>query len=258
MTDTMARGSHTTSEDAVTRRGPAYAVIAECLRIQTTARRQNRLAWLFGQDPILPDARSWYRGAIGEIQVAKTLGSLGAGWTVLYSLDSAQEASDLVIGPAGAFTVATRNHSRQRVWVGEDQLLVNGHRTHHIRDARYEARRLSHLLGIVVTPIIAVVDPATLIINERADGVEVLASSQLAGYLARRKPRLTDATVASLVERAGLDGTWSADVIDETLVHEARFARLKREVDRAWRRRAGWVAGSVALLTCVVVSATLF
>lgn len=257
MTDTMARGSLTAATDsAATRRGPAYAVIAECLRIQSTARRQSRLAWLFGRDPILPDARSWYRGAIGEIQVAKTLAALDAGWTVLYSLDGAPEASDLIIGPAGAFTVSTRNHSRQRVWVGEDQLLVNGRRTHHIRDARYEARRLSQLLGVVVTPIIAVVDPATLIINDRADGVEVLASSQLAGFVARRQPRLTDATVASLVQRAGLDGSWSADVVDETLVHEAAFARLKGEVGAALRRRVGWVLLTPSLITAAVLVLT--
>lgn len=255
MTDTMARGSLTTA--ATTRRGPAYAVIAECLRIQATARRQSRLAWLFGRDPILPDARSWYRGALGEIQVAKTLGALPAGWTVLYSLDSAPEASDLIIGPAGAFTISTRNHSRQRVWVGEDQLLVNGRRTNHIRDARYEARRLSHLLGVIVTPIIAVVDPATLIINERADGVEVLDSSQLAGFIARRKPRLPDATIASLAERAGLDGSWSADVVDETLVHEAGFARLKGEVRAALHRRVGWIAGVAVVIAVAVAFATL-
>ncbi|CAN5228309.1 hypothetical protein BH11ACT5_BH11ACT5_15740 [soil metagenome] len=258
MTDTMARGSLTTSTDgAPTRRGPAYAVIAECLRIQSTARRQSRLAWLFGRDPILPDARSWYRGAIGEIQVAKTLGALSPGWTVLYNLDGSPEASILIVGPAGAFTIATRNHSRQRVVVGADQLLVNGHRTHHIRDARYEARRLSHLLGVVVTPIIAVVDPAALTITERADGVEVLVSSQLAGFIARRKPRLTDDTVASLVERAGLDGSWSADVVDETLVHEARFARLKGDVGSALHRRMVWIGLAGFSVPMVVVTSRL-
>ncbi len=260
MTDLLARGSHTTATSATaatTRRGPAYGVIAECLRIQSTARRQSRLAWLFGRDPILPDARSWYRGALGEIQVAKTLAALGPEWTVLYSVDPLAEASDLVIGPAGAFTIKTRNHSRQRVWVGEGQLLVNGHRTHHVRDARHEARRLSHLLGIAVTPLVAIIDPATLTINERADGVEVLASSQLVGHLTRRKARLTDDAVASLVERTGLDGTWSADVVDETLQDEARFAKLKGVVDAARRRRVAWVVGSVVVMISLVVVATL-
>jgi hypothetical protein len=219
-------------------RGPAYAVMTECLRIQASARRQSRAAWLFGRDPILPDARSWYRGALGEIKVAKTLSSLGAGWTVLY----AQDAPALVIGPAGAFSITTKNHSRQRVWIGDDRLLVNDRRTDHITDARHEARRLTHLLGIVVTPVIAVVDPAALTIKQRPDGVKVLASSQLGGYLSRRKARLTDDAVRDVVAAATRDGAWSADVVDETLRHEARFLRLVAEVRSAARRRVWWVA----------------
>jgi len=220
--------------------------MTECLRIQASARRQSRLAWLFGRDPIRPDARSWYRGALGEVHVAKVLQALGPGWTVLRSVDPSAEASDLVIGPAGAFTIATKNHSRQRVWVGDDRLLVNGHRTNHIADARYEARRVSHLLGIVVTPVVAIVDPATLTLKQRADGVEVLAASQLAGYLSRRKPRLTDAAAASLIAAAELDGAWDAHVLDETLRHEARFLRLKGEVEGAWRRRVIWLSAAFA------------
>ena len=233
-------------------RGPAYAVMTECLRIQASARRQSRLAWLFGCNPIRPDARSWYRGALGEIHVAKVLKALGPGWTVLHSVSG--DAPDLVIGAAGAFTIATKNHSRQRVWVGDDRLLVNDHRTNHIRDARHEARRLSHLLGVVVTPVLAIVDPSTLTLKQRADGVEVLAASQLAGYLSRRKPRLTDAAALELVAAASATGEWDADVVDETLRHEARFVRLKGEVDAAWRRRIIWLATGV-LAAAVGISA---
>ena len=253
MTDTLARGSLT--EPRVVR-GPAYAVVTECLRIQSTARRQSRLAWLFGQSPVLADASGWYRGALGELEVSRTLRGLGPEWTVLYSVDAAREASDLIIGPAGVFTIVTKNHSRQRVWLEDDQLRVNGRRTNHIRDARHEARRISHLLGIVVTPIIAVIDPATLTLKERADGVEVLASSQLAGYLARRKARLTDDAVAALVVTAALDGTWDAHVVDETDRYAAPFARLKADVDAAWRRRVGWVVG-VGAVTLLLFAAMI-
>ena len=74
MSDTMARGSLTTARRV---RGPAYAAITECLRIQSTARRQPLVARILGIDPILQDARAWYRGALGEIQVAKVLANLG-------------------------------------------------------------------------------------------------------------------------------------------------------------------------------------
>ena len=236
MTDVLSSARHV--------RGPAYAVVTECLRIQASARRQPWLAWLFGANPIRPDARAWYRGALGEIHVAKVLTSLDPSWTVLYS----DGPDALVIGPAGAFTIATKNHSRQRVWVGDDRLLVNGHRTNHIRDARHDARELTHLLGIVVTPVVAVVDPAVLTIKQRADGVDVLASSQLAAYLGRRKGRLAAPVVADLVAAASADGVWSADVVDETLRHEARFLRLKGEVDAAWRRRVVWVAAGLVVI----------
>lgn len=228
-------------------RGPAYAVVTESLRIQASARRQSWLAWLFGANPIRPDARAWYRGALGEIRVANVLKALDPEWTVLYS----DQPEALVIGPAGAFAVATKNHSRQRVWVGDDRLLVNDRRTNHIADARHEARRLTHLVGTVVTPVIAVIDPAALTIKQRADGVEVLASSQLASFFSRRKPRLTDAATRDLVAAASVDGTWSADVVDESAQHEARFLRLKAEVDAAARRRIMWgvsAAGAVLVM----------
>lgn len=238
MTDTLARGSLTTR---------TYSVVTECLRIQSSARRQTRLAWLFGQDPVLPDARPWYRGALGELEVARTLRALGPEWTVLRCTDPAAEAPDLLLGPAGAYTVAVKNHSRQRVWVGPAELLVNGHRTNHLQDARHHARRLSTQLGIIVTPIVAVVDPATLALKPGADGVEVLAASQLGRYLSRRKPRFGPVPVP-----AG----WEAYVPGDARV-EGRIARLKVEVDAAWRRRVLWVAGLLIGVAALAFPASL-
>lgn len=254
MSDTMARGSLTTARRV---RGPAYAAITECLRIQSTARRQPLAARILGIDPILQDARAWYRGALGEIHVAKVLANLGPEWTVLHAVDPDEPATDLVIGPAGVFTIATKNHSRQRVWVGDDQLLVNGHRTNHLRDARYEGARVSRLLGVPVIPVLAIVDPGTLAFKGHPEGVQVLAASQLAGFLERRKPRLEDAAVTALLVTAGLHGSWSAHVLDETLRHETRFARLRAEVDAAARRRAAWIVGGAGVLTALAIAAVV-
>ena len=236
-------------------RGPAHAAMIECLRIQASARRPSLLARLFGQDPILPDARAWYRGALGEIHVAKVLKELGADWTVLHAVDPEEQASDLIVGPAGVFLIATKNHSRQRVWVDDKQLLVNGHRTHHLRDARYEADRVSALLGVPVVAVLAIVDPASLALKGRPEGVEVLAASQLAGFLTRRKRRLTDAAVTELLVAAGVHGSWSAHVLDETLRHETRFARVRAQVDAAARRRIAWVVTASILGAAFVVLA---
>ncbi|MBX3098011.1 MAG: hypothetical protein KF761_00395 [Salinibacterium sp.] len=251
MTNLQTRGSAPTARRV---RGPAYAAITECLRIQTTARPLPLLGRLFGQNPILPDARSWYLGAMGEIHVAKVLSNLSTDWTVLRAIEPAAEPSDLVVGPAGAFLVATRNHSRQRVWLGDDQLLVNGHRTNHLDDARHEARLAARVLGLPVTAVLAIVDPATLAITEPPRGVEVIAATQLESFLRRRKPRLTDAAVSEMLVMAEVSGTWSADVVDETLRYETRFARLKAEVDAAAHRRRAWLVAAAIVVTSLIVA----
>ncbi|MCU1439813.1 MAG: hypothetical protein JWP85_810 [Rhodoglobus sp.] len=261
MTDVLTRGSletsATTAEPKLRVRGPAYAVMMECLRIQSGARRQSRIARFLGINPLLPDARSWYRGALGELHVAKLLKALPAGFTVLHAVPVGSGTSDIdhvVIGPTGVFTINTKNHSGQRVWVGGDTLLVNGHRTNHIRDARYEASRATRLLNsgvgerVDVTPVIAIVDPGSLTFGrERPQGVVVLHSSRLERVLVRRKPVLSDALVASLVQLAEVRGTWHSDssVLDDTLRHEARFTRLREAVEAAARRRFGWVLGAI-------------
>ena len=241
-------------------RGPAYGVITECLRIQATAPRQSRLAHFFGAGPLTPDARSWYRGALGEIHVAKVLKNLGPDWTVLHAVPATSDIDHVLIGPGGIFTINTKNHSGQRIWVGGDQLLVNGHRTNHIRDARFEAKRASKLLSpgagdpADVTPVIAVVDPGSLSFGRsRPTDLLVLSSSQLARTLTRRKRRLTDAAIDTYAELAQQHGTWHTDsrVLDDTLRHEARFRRLQHEVDAAHRRRTGWMLLGLGILAAV-------
>jgi hypothetical protein len=229
--------------------------MTECLRIQAGARRQSRIARLFGANPLLPDARSWYRGALGELHVALLLKRLPAEWTLLHTLDPDSAAQHLLIGPAGAYTIGTKNHSGQRIWVDENTLLVNGHRTNHLRDARYEASRTTRHMsswadeGCEVTPVIAVVDPGSLAFaRNRPRDVLVVSSSQLERTLLRRKPRLADAAIPPLIAAAEHGGSWTsaARVLDDTLRHEARFARLRESVDSAARRRFAWLLGSVA------------
>ena len=131
-------------------RGPAYSVVSECLRIQSSARRRSVLGRVFGQSPLTPDARSWYRGALGELRVASILSALGPQFTVLHSVPVGVGDSDIdhiVIGPSGVFTINTKNHSGQRVWVAAESVLVNGHRTHHISDARFEGSKAARLLS---------------------------------------------------------------------------------------------------------------
>lgn len=250
-------------------RGYAHALMTECVRLQADARRRSPLGRLFGANPLTPGARSWYRDAVGEIRNAKHLKNLGPGFTLLHSVpgDDSATSDHLVIGPTGVFTITTRNHSGYRILVADDVLTVNTRRTHHIRDARFKAARAAKLLDpkasgqVTVVPLIAIVDPSSLAFGRsRPTDVLVVASSQVARTITRRERVLQDATIATLVARAELDGHWHADsrVVDETLRHEDRFTRLQQAVDAAARRRALWIAGGVlAALAAIALAVAL-
>ena len=254
MTDLLARGSVGVGP-ALGMRPTGYLAIRECLRIQASARPRSWFARIFGVSPLSSDARGWYRGAIGELQIAKLLRALPEGWSVLRSADP--DAAQLLIGPAGAFTISIHDHVGQRVSVERGRVLVNGRRTNHLANARFEALHASRLLStgvgetVDVTPVIAIVDPGSLHLERPAplDAV-VLVSSQLARTLLRRKRRWTDATAAALAARAELTGGWhaAAGMLDETLRHEARFARLQHAVHAAVLRRTAWLLGASGLL----------
>ena len=64
---------------------PAAAVIAACLQAQASVPLRSGVSRLFGRSPLSDDSRPWYLGALGELQVAQQLGTLGSGWTVLHA-----------------------------------------------------------------------------------------------------------------------------------------------------------------------------
>lgn len=244
-------------------RGAAYGVIAECLRIQADVQRHRWPKFVLGFSPLSAASRAWYRAAGDELQVVRALNNLAPQFTLLHPAPGSAECDYLVIGPTGVFTLSTKNHSGQRVLVDDEQLLVNGRRTHHLRDARFEAMRVAKLLStkasepISVNPLIAVVDPGSLAFGRRRPrDVTVAASSQAARLITRRARQLTTTQAAELVGAVEGSGVWHASerVIDDTLRHEARFMRLRYEVDAAARRRAAWIAlAAIAALAAMIV-----
>src|SRR5687768_6936827 len=125
-------------------RRPAASVIAECLRVQSTVPPNTAVQRFFGVSPLGREAEPWYVGALGELDVARRLDGLGPGWYVLHSVPVGTGSSDLdhvVIGPAGVFTINTKHHPGQNVWVGGRRILVSGQRTDHLRNAKHEAAR---------------------------------------------------------------------------------------------------------------------
>ncbi|WP_188744787.1 nuclease-related domain-containing protein [Agromyces bauzanensis] len=171
----------------------------------------------FGVSPFGRDAEPWYVGALGELDVARRLGGLGPGWYVLHAVPVGTGSGDLdhvVIGSAGVFTINTKHHRGQNVWVGGRRILVNGQRTDHLRNAKHKAKRTSQLLSVAarslidVTPIVAVVGARRMTVRERPHDVVVLHATELTRWLQRHPVTLTPSQVQQLAALAAQPATW--------------------------------------------------
>jgi hypothetical protein len=252
------------------RRRPAFAVIQRCLAVQAEAKPRPAVAKLLGQNPLHPDARSWYSGAIGEIEVARQLARLGPEYTVFHSVPIGDGDSDIdhvVIGPTGIFTITTENHRGKAVWAAGQTILVDGERTHHVRNSLHEAKRAAELLrrasgGVVaVTPLVVVVGVESINSGDKPAAVRVLPSSRLTLFL-RDEPRILRADAIAYYANAADDrATWHSDALGptDTLRHTQRFDRLQHEVDTARSRRMLWrillIVASAAV--CLLIASTL-
>ncbi|MUN08946.1 nuclease-related domain-containing protein [Agromyces luteolus] len=235
-------------------RRPAASVIAECLRVQASVPPNTAVQRFFGVSPLGHDAEPWYLGALGELEVARRLDALGRGWFVLHSVPIGTGSSDLdhvVIGPAGVFTINTKHHRGQHVWVAAKRILVSGQRTDHLRNAAHEAKRTSKLLSaaagapVEVTPTIAIVGAKRMTVRERPADVVVLREVELVRWLRRRRAALAPEQVERLAVVAAQPSAWQRMPEAEVVDHGA-FERLRVDVDRASRRRVGWAFGLVA------------
>jgi hypothetical protein len=231
-------------------RPAAYSVIAELFRTQTDVPPRNILRRVFGVSPLHADAQSWFSGAHGELRVGELLSRLGPEWTVLHAVPVGKGGSDIdhvVIGPAGVFTINTKRHRRQKIWVGERMLMVSGHKTDHLRNSRYEAKRASKLLSVVTGtlveahPVLAIVDPASFTFKQRPKDVSIMDARALPRWLKRRKPVLSAKTVQRVASAAVDPRTWTRNA-DLTIdpAYLDRFRALDNEVTQAWRVRMLW------------------
>ncbi|GAA4065234.1 hypothetical protein GCM10023065_16250 [Microbacterium laevaniformans] len=243
---------------------PAAEVITACLRAQAGVPRRSRAARVFGRSPLSEDSRPWYLGALGELQVAERLAKLGPDWTVLHSVPIGERGSDIdhvVLGPAGVFTLNTKFHEDARIWVGSTRILVNGQKTDHLRNSRYEAQRVAKKLTamagepITVHPAIVLVGARSVTFRERPADVMVLRDTELVRWLTRRaatlEPGLRD-RVAEMLTRLETLATMSGTPADVDL---SAFAALRHEVGAARRIRMLW--GTAILLGGVAVAATV-
>lgn len=241
------------------RRPAGYSVVLECLTQQKQAVPRSRLKRILGFRPLHPDANAWYSGALGEIHVGKWLDQLGPEWSVRHAVSVGTKGSDIdhvVIGPPGVFTINTKHHAGGKVWVSPRSLLVNGQKTDHLRNARYEAKRASKALtlatgtSITAYPLIVIVGAASITIRENPDDLTVIGSNALVRWLSKRKPTLDALVVKQVVAAASRAATWSKlPAVPVELGYLSTFAALRGEVDQARVRRLGWtVLGMVVFV----------
>lgn len=238
----------------------AASVMAECLRVQADVPPRGALARTFGRSPLSDESRPWYLGALGELDVARRLGSLGEGWTVLHSLPIGTRGSDIdhiVVGAAGVFTINTKARPDARVWVGSRRLLVNGQATDYLRNSRYEATRTQRLLwaagatDVPVAGVIAIVGAKQITIREQPSDVTVLDAARLTRWLEKQKPRLDQAQTSALSALARRATVWTSEPPHDADV--SGFDALHRQVVSAKRVRMLWGAAVLIAILGIAV-----
>ena len=242
---------------------PGQAVMKELLaRHQIDHRRRSWLCRLLGIHPLGEESQAWYSGALGEITVGNQLARLGPDWTVLHSIPVGSGNSDidhLVIGPAGVFTINTKNHQGKRIWVADRTLMVSGHKQTHIRNALHEAKRAGSLLSqavgelVPVQGMIVIIKPKQLNIKENPADLVVLTDRQLLRWFKRRPTVLSFEQLALIKEIAELPQTWHTNPANHenpnTISED--FRTLHKWVRRAKRRR---IACALCLLTGMIIT----
>lgn len=240
-------------------RVPGQSVVTELLVALEKQPQGSTLGRFFGSDPLSPDSRRWYQGALGEIEVGELLARLGPDWTVLHAVPVGSGESDIdhvVIGTPGIFTINTKHHAGKAVWVAGRTLMVSGQKQGHIRNSIHEASRAGKLLSaavgfnVPVAAVIALVGTNNLRVKEAPIGVTVLTAPQLLRWLGKRPPVLTEAAVAHIAAAAKQPGTWHRAPRETGSPAELQdgFRQVQKGVQAARRRRRTWgFAGMAAM-----------
>jgi hypothetical protein len=167
------------------------------------------------------ERNAWRHGAHGEESLAAELWRIArpGQWRYLHSVPVGSRGSDIdhvLIGPAGVYTINTKNHRGSNIWVGGNTFMVNGSRQRYIHNSRHEALRAGRLLSlacgfpVAARGVIAVIDPRNITIKEHPADVVVTTRVQLARWLARKPQVLDPNQVDAIFRVARRSSTWSA------------------------------------------------
>lgn len=248
-------------------RVPGQAVIEELLALQGQVRPRSAFQRIFGIGPLTPESEPWYRGALGEMAVGRILANLGPDWLVLHAVPVGAGSSDIdhvLIGPAGVFTINTKNHSGKPVWVAGKTLMVAGRKTRHLYNAAHEAARASKLLSaavgfpVQVRGVVVIVEPKSLTIKARPEQVAVVSDNQLLRWLRSFSPALPPVELGRISATAVQPRTWHKRPAahGDQLALQLRFEALRHLVNQARRRRAAWVLSVPAAVFLALTNGT--
>jgi len=135
----------------------------------------------------------------------------------------------LVVGPGGVFTINTKHHADKNVWVGKKCMQVNGQKVQHIRNAEFEAARVTQLVRErmpLLTPVqrvVALVDPKQLTIRDKPEQVKVIDARELRNWLMKLHPVLTEWELMELDSTIDSPETWREVPASEPDELMARF-----------------------------------
>jgi hypothetical protein len=160
---------------------------------------------------------TYRKGGKGEMLVAKRLAKLGAEWRVLHSIPVGDKGTDIdhvAIGPGGVFSLNTKNHSGQRVWVHTHAFKVNGSpHNDYLRASRAEASKASRLLSaasgspVEVTGVIVVIADRLDVRGMPLD-TPIVGRKTIVGWLRSQPVRLSRLQIESIYAVARQRGTW--------------------------------------------------
>ncbi len=136
------------------------------------------------------------------------------GWQVLPDVPfgpSDARLDHLLVGPGGVFTVTTRSHRGKRVWIGAEDVMVDGRPANHLLDARADADIAGRLLSdatatpVEVRPTLVIVAGAIgqgLTFLQPPADVAVLRPLDLPDHFERRAGALTSQEVDAIASAA--------------------------------------------------------
>ncbi|MGO4103388.1 nuclease-related domain-containing protein [Leifsonia sp. YAF41] len=236
----------------------AQAVVEELLRHQSETPQRTAFGRFFGYSPLGDDSASWYLGAQGEIVVGAILDAMPPDWAVFHALPVGTKGADidhLVIGPGGIFTINTKHHNGKAVWVAGRTLMVSGQKQQYIRNAEFEAKRVSKMLTermpqlAPAQPVLALVNPKSLSIKKQPENVKVLTAGGLWRWLLARPTVMSADEVHELAAVFDDPGTWAMAALPPTENALEHFKALELEVRSARVRRTLWKLLGLAAVT---------